>query len=127
MLAGSPVLFRADGIGVSRLGPLPPTLMPALLELPDAVFRQVARAALRADARACSTMWEDPQRGRPTEVDSFRVEVTALAARRGLAAPANEALTALVHETQAAESADRRTWSGPEPLAPLDGRRLNGQ
>ncbi len=63
-------------------------------------------------------MWEDLRRGRRTEVDSLQGEVLALAARHGLAAPANRRLLELV---RAAESADAPpSWSGPDLLAALD-------
>ncbi|MER7578894.1 2-dehydropantoate 2-reductase, partial [Kitasatospora sp. NPDC097691] len=113
--------FRVAGIRPARLGPVPPQWTPRVLGLPDALFRRVAAAALRIDARARSSMWEDLQRGRPTEVDSLQGEVIALAARCGLSAPANACLVALVREAERAGPGAARRWSGPELLAALDG------
>ncbi|WP_259464478.1 2-dehydropantoate 2-reductase [Streptomyces sp. TLI_171] len=111
-------VFRAAGIGPARLGPVPAALMPAVLGLPDAVFRRAAAASLRVDAQARSSMWEDLQRGRPTEIDELQGEVLALAARHRLPAPANRRLHALV---RAAESTpDAPPWAGPALLAALD-------
>ncbi|MFF7992695.1 2-dehydropantoate 2-reductase [Kitasatospora xanthocidica] len=112
--------FAAAGIAPARLGPVPPRWTPLLLGLPDALFRRVAAASLRIDAKARSSMWEDLERGRPTEIDSLQGEVIALAARTGLPAPANTRLAALVREAERAGPGAARRWPGPELLAALD-------
>ncbi|MFJ1796411.1 2-dehydropantoate 2-reductase [Kitasatospora griseola] len=110
--------LRAAGLPPARLGPVPAAWMPAVLRLPDVLFRRLAAASLRVDAQARSSMWEDLQRGRRTEVDELQGEVLALAERHGLAAPANRRLLELV---RAAESAPTPpSWSGPDLLAALD-------
>lgn len=91
-----------------RLTGVPPRWFPHLLELPDAGFRRLARAALAIDPLARSSMWEDLQAGRRTEVDWINGEVVALAQSQGRTAPVNAALLALVH---AAEAGGRRDWS----------------
>ncbi|GGR88840.1 2-dehydropantoate 2-reductase [Streptomyces aureoverticillatus] len=111
--------YRAAGVTPARLGPTAPGITPYVLGLPDAVFRRVAAASLKIDARARSSMWEDLQRGRPTEIDSLQGEIVALAAAHGQSAPANARLVALVH---AAESTPR-TWTGPELYAELSAAR----
>ena len=111
--------YRAAGVTPARLGPTAPGLTPYVLGLPDAVFRRVAAASLRIDAHARSSMWEDLQCGRPTEIDSLQGEIVALAAAQGLGAPANARLADLV---RAAESAPR-TWPGPELYAELRAAR----
>ncbi|AUG80597.1 2-dehydropantoate 2-reductase [Kitasatospora sp. MMS16-BH015] len=108
--------FRRAGVVPARLGPVPPARLPAVLGLPDGVFRRLAGATLRIDAQARSSMWEDLQRGRPTEIDSLQGEVVALAAAHGLTAPANARLVELV---RAAERGAREPWSGPALLAEL--------
>ncbi|MFJ9609000.1 2-dehydropantoate 2-reductase [Kitasatospora sp. NPDC101176] len=112
--------FRAAGVAPARLGPVPPRWTPGLLGLPDALFRRVAAAGLRIDERARSSMWEDLERGRPTEIDSLQGEVIALARRHGLPAPANGRLVELVREAERAGPGAARRWSGPELLAALD-------
>ncbi len=111
--------FRAAGIRPARLGPVPPSLTPGVLRLPDALFRRLAGAALRIDAHARSSTWEDLRRGRPTEIDSLQGEVVALAERHGVPAPANSRLIALIRQAEAAGPDNERTWSGPELLAEL--------
>ncbi|MFE6024426.1 2-dehydropantoate 2-reductase [Streptomyces niveus] len=108
-------VYRAAGITPARLGPVAPGLTPYLLGLPDALFRRISAASLRIDAHARSSMWEDLQRGRPTEIDSLQGEIVTLAVAHGLRAPANARLAALVREAESTP----RTWSGPELYAEL--------
>lgn len=111
--------YRAAGVAPARLGPTTPGVTPYVLGLPDALFRRVAASSLRIDAHARSSMWDDLQHGRPTEVDSLQGEIVALAAAHGRAAPANARLVTLVH---GAESTPR-TWTGPELYAALRATR----
>jgi 2-dehydropantoate 2-reductase len=82
-------VFKARGIRPWSLGAIPVTLMPHLLRLPDALFRRLASRGVTIDADARSSMWEDLERGRPTEAGELQGKVVALAAEMGLAAPAN--------------------------------------
>lgn len=113
--------FDAEGVRPARLGPVPPDRMPSVLRLPDGLFQRLAGASLRIDAQARSSMWEDLQRGRRTEVDTLQGEVVALAGRHGLPASANARLIALVREAEAAGPGTARSWTGPELLAALAG------
>ncbi|MFE1320234.1 2-dehydropantoate 2-reductase [Kitasatospora phosalacinea] len=113
-------VFAAAGLAPARLTPVPPQWMPSVLGLPDAVFRRVAAASLRVDARARSSMWEDLQRSRPTEIGELQGEVVALAERHGLPAPANRRLLDLVRAAE--DAAAPPAWSGPALLAALDER-----
>jgi 2-dehydropantoate 2-reductase len=113
--------LRAAGVRPARLGPTRPALTPYLLRLPDRLFTRVAAASLRIDAHARSSMWEDLQRGRPTEIDSLQGEIVALATAHGLPAPANARLAALVRQAEAAGAGQARRWSGPDLLAALRG------
>ncbi|WP_243042728.1 2-dehydropantoate 2-reductase [Dyella sedimenti] len=107
--------FAAAGIRPARLTPLPPRWLPRVLELPDAGFRRIASRMLAIDPLARSSMWEDLQRGRPTEVDAINGEIVRLAERQHLPAPVNARLVALVHE---AEQAPRR-WDAASLLHEL--------
>jgi 2-dehydropantoate 2-reductase len=111
--------YRAAGVAPARLGPTAPGVTPYLLGLPDAVFRRVAAATLRIDAHARSSMWEDLQRGRTTEIESLQGEIVALATAHGRDARANARLRALVHEAEA----EPRTWTGPRLYAELRSAR----
>jgi len=109
-------LLDAAGIKPAKLTPLPPHWIPFMLSLPDAVFRLAANKMLEIDPLARSSMWEDLQAGRTTEVDWINGEVIRLAARLDRAAPVNAKLLALMRQ---AEQGGRREWSGEALLAEL--------
>lgn len=94
-------VMRAAGVRTARVGPLPPQLFPLLLATPTPVFKLLARAQLKVDPEARSSMWEDLERRRDTEVEHLNGEVVRLAERRGRDAPVNRRLVALVHEAEA--------------------------
>jgi 2-dehydropantoate 2-reductase len=109
-------LLDAAGIVPVRLK-LPPRLIPKLLRVPDAVFRVLAGRMLAIDPLARSSMWEDLQAGRATEIDWLNGEVVRLAQKLERGAPVNARLVALV---RAAEQGGRRDWTGPELLQELE-------
>ncbi len=109
-------LLRAAGIQPVKLTPLPPHWLPRLLDSPDFLFRRLAARMLAIDPLARSSMWEDLEAGRATEIDWINGELLKLAARLGLAAPANARVVELI---RAAESGGRRDFSGDELLAEL--------
>jgi 2-dehydropantoate 2-reductase len=94
-------VLRHAGVRPARLGPLPPGIYPYVLRLPTPLLRVVARAQLKIDPEARSSMWEDLVRGRPTEVDYLNGEVVRLAAASGTDAPLNRRVVELVHEVEA--------------------------
>ena len=53
--------------------------VPRILRLPDWLFRRVARRMLAIDPEARSSMWEDLDRRRRTEVDDLQGAILALA------------------------------------------------
>jgi 2-dehydropantoate 2-reductase len=108
-------LLDAAGIRPTRLK-LPPRWLPGLLEVPDAVFRVLAGRMLAIDPLARSSMWEDLQAGRATEIDYLNGEVVKLADSLGRAAPVNARLVALVRD---AEKGGRRDWTGDALLQEL--------
>lgn len=94
-----------------KLTALPPRLLPKLLSVPDWLFKRAAKRMLAMDPLARSSMWEDLEAGRQTEVNYINGEVVCLAEREGGYAPVNTLLVALVH---AAEAGGRRDWSADE-------------
>ncbi len=104
-------VLDAAGIAPARVGRVPPRFLPGVLRLPDVLFTRVAGSLLRVDPEARSSMWEDLQTGRETEVDALNGAVVELAAHLGRQAPRNQAVCALVH---AAESGGRRAWSAED-------------
>jgi 2-dehydropantoate 2-reductase len=102
-------VLRVAGIRPAKVARVGPGLLPTLLRLPDALFTRVAATMLRIDPQARSSMWEDLQAGRRTEVDYLNGAVVKLAQSLGLKAPANERLVALM---RAAEAGTQPALSG---------------
>ncbi|MDN8617413.1 2-dehydropantoate 2-reductase [Variovorax ginsengisoli] len=101
--------FQAAELTPAQVSGVPPGKLPALMRLPDADFGQVASTMLAIDPQARSSMWEDLEAGRLTEIDELNGAVVRLAREHGLSAPANEAICALVH---AAERGGDRQMQG---------------
>ncbi len=77
-----------------------PRWLPALLRLPDFLFIRLAQQMLSMDARARSSMSEDLQAGRVTEVDHLNGPIVELAQSLGREAPLNRRICTLIHEAQ---------------------------
>jgi len=85
------------------LGPMQPWLVPKVLRMPDGVYGVIADLLVKVDPEARSSMWEDLQRGRLTEIDFINGEVLALAEEHGLDAPLNRAVVGHIRAAEAAE------------------------
>ncbi len=109
-------LIAEAGIPLAKIIAIPTAWVPGAISVPDALFRILGRKMLDIDPTARSSMWEDLERGRTTEIDWINGEVVRLADRLGRAAPVNARLVALIRD---AELGGRRQWSGSELLAQL--------
>lgn len=81
--------MKKAGIEPKQLAAVKPHTMPMLLKLPNWLFTRVAKKMLRMDASARSSMWDDVQHGRTTEVDDLCGAVVRLAQQAGTPAPCN--------------------------------------
>ena len=106
-----------------RAGPLPAALLPYVLRLPTRLFRMVAARNLAIDPQARSSMWEDLERHRTTEIEELQGRIAALAKTLGMHAPMSERVVALIHEAEAASAGSPRLLPG-EVLARIDDRAL---
>ena len=93
--------IEAEGIKLASTAPLPLSWMPPLLRLPDALFEVVLGRTMKIDPEARSSMWEDLQRGRRTEIDYLQGVITDIADRRGLAAPLSRRIAELIRKAEA--------------------------
>ena len=82
-------VMRAAGISPKPPTPAPPGLIPPILRLPTPLFRLIAKQMLTIDPQARSSMWEDLQRGRKTEVDELQGEIVRLGKKHGIPTPEN--------------------------------------
>ena len=88
--------MRAAGIEPLQLAAVKPWLVPHLLKLPDLLFTRLAKKMLRMDASARSSMWDDIQHGRITEIEDMCGAIVRLAKQVGTKAPCNEAMCQLI-------------------------------
>jgi 2-dehydropantoate 2-reductase len=93
-------VMRAAGIHPKKIGPLPVSIFPYALRLPTPLIQIVARAQLKIDPEARSSMWEDLARKRHTEVDFLNGEIVRLAKSIGKPAPVNARVVDLVHDVE---------------------------
>jgi 2-dehydropantoate 2-reductase len=103
-------ILDAAGIRPAHLTALPPRWVPGVLTMPNALFRRIAGRMLAIDPLARSSMWDDLQAGRRTEVDYINGEIVALAASKGLRAPANARVVTLMREAEQSYSARNASW-----------------
>ena len=92
----------AEGIKPVSSTPVPASWTPHLLRLPDAVFNMVQGRTMKIDPEARSSMWEDLQRGRTTEIDYLQGVITEIAGRRGLHVPLSRRIVALIKRAETA-------------------------
>jgi 2-dehydropantoate 2-reductase len=93
--------IRAEGITPVSPTPIPSAWMPVLLRLPDGIFGMLLGRTMQIDPQARSSMWEDLQRGRRTEIDYLQGVVTSIADRHGLRAPLSRRVVELVRQAEA--------------------------
>lgn len=96
-------VLRAAGIRPAPVEGVPPRLMAFALRLPDALFRIAARSMLSVDKNARSSMWEDLQKRRPTEIDHLQGQIVRLADGHGIPAPLNRRVLLLVRDAEMAQ------------------------
>lgn len=109
-------VLKAAGIRPAKVARVAPGVLPVVLRLPDFLFSRVAGAMLDIDPQARSSMWEDLQAGRRTEIDYLNGAIVQLAQAHGGTAPLNARISALIRE---AEQGSGRRFSGGELLAAL--------
>lgn len=101
------------GIVPAQVTRIAPRRLPMLLRLPDFLFTRIAAQLLRIDPEARSSMAEDLQAGRLTEIDYLNGAVVTLATAHGGDAPANRRMVALVRH---AESGSPVVYDGAKLL-----------
>jgi 2-dehydropantoate 2-reductase len=101
-IAEGVMAVRAAGIHPVSPTPVPLSWTPHLLRLPDALFAIALAPAMKIDPQARSSMWEDLERRRRTEVDYLQGVITEIADRRGLKTPLSRRIVALIRDAEAA-------------------------
>ena len=96
-------VLRASGISPVAPTAMPIWLTPHLLRLPDGLFGLILRRVMKIDINARSSMWEDLQRGRPTEIDYLQGVVVQLADQYRIATPLSRRVIDLVKAAERAK------------------------
>jgi 2-dehydropantoate 2-reductase len=104
-------VLRAAGIRPVRMGAIIPSLAPRILTLPDFVFRPLSQLMVKVDSAARSSMLDDLDRRRMTEIDHLNGEIIRLAERYGVDAPVNRTITGLVKAAEVARAGSPRISS----------------
>lgn len=97
---------KAAGLKLARWNGLPIGLLPMVLRLPTGIVKLLIGAQLKVDPSARSSMWQDLDARRSTEVDFLNGEIVRVAQRSGGKAPLNARIVELIRaaETKAAGS-----------------------
>ncbi len=107
--------LAAEGVTPRSAFPLPIKLLPHIMRLPTPVYRLIAGPSLKIDPEARSSMWEDLEQGRLTEIGELQETVVALCEKHGLTAPVNARVAALIRECE-------EKGGGSPKLTPADVR-----
>lgn len=102
-------VMRAAGIAPGKAGAAPPWIIPHILRLPTFAFSRIAATMLAIDARARSSMWDDIQADRPTEIDDLCGAIVRLAEAKGAKAPKNAAISTLIRAHRRGQRIDGPT------------------
>lgn len=93
-------VLKAQGITPARLGKVIPSLMPYILSLPNGLFKLVAASTLKIDPQARSSMYEDLELNRPTEIDFLNGEVVRKGEILNIHTPVNSHIVSLVKRAE---------------------------
>ena len=94
-------VVKAEGIHPVSPTPLPLSWIPHLLRLPDALFALLLARVMKIDPQARSSMYDDLQRGRRTEIDFLQGAIIEIAARRGIEVPLSRRVLSLIKDAEA--------------------------
>lgn len=107
------LITKAKGLTLPKMTKLPANWLPTLIKIPNFLFTRLASNMLEIDPEARSSMWEDLNLRRKTEIDFINGAVVKEAQKIGLNSPANAALCALI---KTAEENDKVTHVSPDKI-----------
>lgn len=94
-------IMKAHGMKPKPPSPVPAGMIPYILRLPTPLFKRVAKRMLTIDPLARSSMWEDLEAGRKTEIEDLQGEVLRLAEKAGMTAPFNRKVLEKIMDAEA--------------------------
>lgn len=90
-------------IDLAQFTTVKPKLIPKILKLPNWLFKILAKKMLDIDPQARSSMWEDIQAGRKTEVEFLNGQVVAYGKKAGIITPVNQLIFLSIAQLEAGE------------------------
>ncbi len=90
-------VVRGAGIEPAAFGKTPADKMIKILRLPNFLYRIIMNMIVKIDANARSSMLDDLEMGRVSEIDYLQGEIVRLAEKTGQSAPVNQAVLDLVN------------------------------
>ena len=106
-------ILKQANIQPAQLSPVPANIIPHILQLPNWLFKLISRKMLAIDPLARSSMQDDLNLGRTTEVDWINGEVVRLANTLGVNAPIN---SYFIEQIKLAENNNSSLQIGPEEM-----------
>lgn len=106
-------ILKQANIQPAQLTPVPANIIPHILQLPNWLFKLISRKMLAIDPLARSSMQDDLNLGRTTEVDWINGEVVRLANTLGGNAPIN---SYFIEQIKLAENNNSSLQIGPEEM-----------
>ena len=103
------MVLEAANIEPAKVSAFPPKWLPAFVGSPNFLFNTIGLKLQKVDRHARSSMADDFDMGRKSEIDYLNGEVVALAEKLGLKAPVNCKIVELVKQVDAGE---KKSWSG---------------
>lgn len=86
------VVAKANNITLGTFNGRSPTALIKTLALPNCLYRLVMQAIVKIDAKARSSMLDDLETGRPSEINFLQGEIVNQAEKAGMQAPKNSAV-----------------------------------
>jgi len=109
---------KANDVEVGHFNGRSPQALVKTLRLPNMVYRLVMQAIVKIDAKARSSMLDDLEAGRVSEIDYLQGEIVKRAEQVGLSAPNNAVILMAVEQAFAKGQSPR--LSGSEILSLLE-------
>ncbi len=94
---------KAANIPIQQMTNVPPKIAPYALAMPDWLYKIIAKKMLDIDPEARSSMAEDLDRKRQTEIDYINGEVVKLGKEMGIATPVNSHICTLMKTAEQAK------------------------
>lgn len=104
-------VIEAANLPHAQSGPLPAAKIVKMLRMPNWFFNTLVLPRQKLDPSAQTSMAQDLNAGKPTEIDTINAEICHIAATTGQSAPINAKIVELV---KAAETGGQTTFTGKD-------------